>query len=199
MSIRNLAKKNGSNVQFAIGTSAINTSHQKRSASGESDSPLARKKQRSDQTKGNDKTEDFINDLEDYDTEQDGNKNANDSSTPKARRPAVSKFAHGLPTPSRSAQKPHKRRSPSFYDEAKFTSDSDSFEDLNAILYTPSKARQLDKMKLRPVRPRSYVLDEEEGATDSDISEFDPLEERKKEDKKARGRQGLWNADEVSD
>ncbi len=199
VTIRNLAKKNGSSVQFAVGASAAATNSLKRSAPGESASPLANKRHRNDHAtiNGNPEEAKFITGSEDYHIEQDANENPNHVSTPKARYHTVNKLENGLPTPSRSIKKSHNHRS-SYSDEAEFNSDSDSFADVNTINTATNKA-QSEKMKLRVVPPRSYILDEEEGPADSDVSEFDPFEKQTKEEKKARSRRGMWNTKDLAD
>ena len=202
VSIRNLAKKNGSGVQFAIEASGAATTSLKRSAPGESDSALAHKKKRSHYSKinGNPGDAHFIDDSEDCDMEQGGTDHAN-SSPSKARHSTASKHDNGLPTPSGSFKKARHYHSASFSDEAELApdSDSDSFEYVSLVVNTPSKVNEPEKMKLRAVRRPKYTLDDEEGAADSDVSEFDPCEEQEKEEKKARRRRGMWDTEDVSD
>ena len=113
-----------------------------------------------------------------------------------------SKAGNGLPTPSTAngrltarATKPRKRGSASDSEEAELTDESDFGkypEDASTFFKTPSKTS--DKMRLRAVLPKRYVVDEEEEHRrdiGSDDSDFDPNAEHDEKERKTLPRRGI--------
>lgn len=113
----------------------------------------------------------------------------------------------GLPTPSRTAStatsfKSRKHPLGSLSDEDELTigaeSDDDDLPDLKTMLNTPTKMRPREKRAIK--RPK-YTLDEDDEAAGmgSDESDFDPLAERREEERKACRRQGILSSGYSSD